>query len=398
MFKTNNQYSILTAVFPNSTTNRVVDSIVHDEGATVLAWKARGTLLREAWWSRWMPPIGPVKTVLQTLVPQSDVDRVATAVIENSKLHKQATGAVFSTPCDHAYLGSEFQTWPARSGSAPDTRSQRWAENLSIIYCIVGHAFSDRVARAAVSAGAHGPVIYFAEGHGLRDRIGWLRITKDPEQEVLMVIADEAQVEGVFDAMAKVGEFHKPGRGLMYRLSIDTGMFNLPSSYAQHRYPANMQQIINAIDHLSGHDHWRDQAVFDVGSEGKGVGLDLLKENAAELQNQVCLTAIIKREQTQGLTDMILDSGARGLNMTYARFIAAEKSCQIARARVSDEYAVMRSIVDKDTAEHICAVVDDSAESNGIRDLCMLVNPILRIATYVPGKKDYRRPTDRVAA
>ncbi len=398
MFKTNKQFSIVTAVLPNSTSKRVVDSVILKSGATALAWKARGTLLREDWWSRWMPPIGPVKTVLQTLVPQQEVSHVATALIERGKLHKQATGAVFSTPCDHAYLGSEFPVWPSRPQLTPDTSSHRWDENLSIIYCIVGHALSDRVARAAVKAGAHGPVIYYSEGRGLRDRIGWLRITKEHEQEVLMVIADESQVEEVFDSMAKAGEFHKPGRGLMYRLNIDKGMFNLPSSYSQQRYTANMQQIINAIDHLAGHNHWRDRTVFDIGGAGKGVGLDLVKENAAVLEDRVCLTAMIKREQMQGLTDMMLDSGAPGLKMTYARFIAAEEDCHLAHARVNDEYTIMRSIVDQETAEHICAVVDESAENHGIRNLCMLVNPVPRIATYVPGKTDHRRPASRVAA
>ncbi|MEM7277772.1 MAG: hypothetical protein AAF385_06560 [Pseudomonadota bacterium] len=398
MFKSNNEYSIVTAILPHAASNTVVDTLIRKDDAAAFSWKARGTLLREDRWSRWVPPVGPLKTVFQMLVPQQEVDALSTAIIETGNLHRQATGAVFSTPCDHAYLGTEFHTWPSSPGTRADTRQHSWSENLSIIYCTVGHAASDRVARAAVNAGAHGPVIYYGEGRGLRDRIGWLRITKEHEQEILMVIAEESQVEEVFNAMAKAGEFHKPGRGLMYRLSIDKGMFNLPSSYSQRGYTANMQQIINAIDHLSGHNHWRDQSVYDVGGAGKGVGLDALKQTCPSLDNKVCLSAIIKRDQSPGLVDLMLDSGAPGLNMTHAKFIAAEKDCLLASARLNTEYSLMRSIVDQSTAEHICATVDESAEDNGIRDLCLLVNSVPRLATYVPGRRDYRLAPETTAA
>ena len=395
MFRDDKAYSIVTAILPNATAGRVIEGTVEPNGGTALAWKARGTLLRDHWLSRWMPPISPVKTVLQMVVPQSQVDGIVAAIMESGRLHQQATGAVFSTPCDHAYVGSEFQSWPESNESVAGKHDV--SESLSVILCSVGQAFSDRVARAAVEAGAHGPVIYFTEGRGLRDRVGWLRIAKEPLQEVQMVVADEAQVDDVFDAMAKAGGFNKPGRGLMYRMNIDKGMFNLPSSFVKHRHEANMQQIIKAIDHLNGHTHWRDQSVFALGDQGRIVGVEGFSAQGSGALDRVALTGIVRREQLERLTDLIIDSGATGLNMTFGRFVG-EAHCEKSGARIHDEHCIVRSIIPPAIAARICAVVDDTAEELGIRDLCMLVNPIQRTATYVPGRVDHRAEDEQAAA
>ena len=387
MFQNEKAYSIVTAILPNATAARVIEGTVEASGGSALAWKARGTLLRDHWLSRWMPPIGPVKTVLQMVVPQSQVDGIVAATMRSGRLHQQAVGAVFSTPCDHAYVGSEFRAWP--DDPRPATGEHAISESLSVIVCSVGQAFSDRVARAAVDAGAHGPIIYFTEGRGLRDRIGWLRITKEQFQEVQIVVADEADADDVFDAMAKAGGFNRPGRGLMYRLNIDKGMFNLPNRFAKHRHDASVQQIIKAIDHLSGHSHWRDQSVFALGDQGRIAGVEGFAATASEPLDRVALTGIVRREQMERLTDLILDAGATGLNMTFGRFVGDEPG-EESGVRIHDEHCIVRSIVPPAIAERVCAVVDATAEDLGVRDLCVLVNPIQRTATYVPGRVENR--------
>ena len=51
-------------------------------------------------------------------------------------------------------------------------------ENLTAIYCVVRNDDTEPVARAAMNTGAHGPIVCYSEGTGLRGRIGWLRITR----------------------------------------------------------------------------------------------------------------------------------------------------------------------------------------------------------------------------
>lgn len=398
MFKKSHQFSVVTTVLPNSGTARVIPKLLATQGSNALTWKARGTLLQDNWWQRWVPPISPAKSMTQMLVPDDEVSRLVSTIVEEGKLHQQATGAVYSTPCDHIYFGSQFQAWPAREGAAISNESHSLTENLSIIYCIVGHNLSDKVSRAAINAGAHGPIVYYSEGRGLRDRLGWLRITKEHEKEVLMVLADESNAEEIFDAMAKAGQLHLPGRGFMYRMAIEKGMFNLPARVSHHHYEANMQQIINAIDHLNGHSHWRDQTVFNVGGEGRGVGIEPLNQPAQTLAEQWSLSAIITREHANALMDVMLDAGAPGLNITYARFNCLSPASQSpahasqTSAQVNDEYGMLRCITAEDNCEAICNTVDEQAEKLGFSDMCMFVNRVAKVATYVPGRVDYREP------
>lgn len=387
-------YSTITAVLPAQVANAVIDAMFERPGANVLLWSARGTLVQDHWRRRWLPSISPSRQMLQMLVPDTQAESVVADVVRAGRLDLQATGAVFSSPCEYTYLGSEFRAWPTDERSSQSVVSQAIKQSLSVIYCIVGHAASERVSRAAMDAGAHGPIVYYSEGRGLRDRLGWLRITKEAEKEVLMVVADEADQEEVFTAMAKAGQLHLPGRGFMYRLPINRGLYNLPSRVSHHHYDANMQQVINAIDHLAGHTHWRDQAVVDLGA-GRGTGLDSLQPGIPALKDQKCISAIVDRDQLQPLMDLLLAAGAPGLNVHHARFAhapAADSSGPgMGVAQVSHEYSQLRCIAGKAISERIVAAVEQQAQAAGLDDLCLLVQDVPRVATYVPGSKDYRR-------
>jgi nitrogen regulatory protein PII len=398
MFSNSQNFSIVTAILPNANTNSVLPAVLEDPGTSALVWKARGTLLHDHWWKRWFPPISPTKTMLQMLVPEADVARLVGMIVDTGRLHQQATGAVFSTPCDAVYLGSDFHVWPGREGAGVVETQHKLTENLSIILGIVGHNNADRVSKAAINAGSHGPIVYYCEGRGLRDRLGWLRITKEHEKEVMMVITEESDADSVFEAMAKAGDLHLPGRGFMYRLKIDRGMFNLPSRVSHHHYDANMQQIINAIDHLSGHNHWRDQSVFNVGGQGRGAGLDVLRPSVTASEDQVCLSAWATRDQCPTVMDMLLDAGAPGLNIAYARFNAAGADAYLAGARINEEYGMLQCVTGASIAQEICSLVERDAEQRGLKDLCLTVRHVPRVATYVPGNKDFRQAANLALA
>ena len=392
MFNSTHEISLITAVLPTPSADTVINTLTTREVTDVLISQARGTVLRDHWWKSWVPPISPSKTMLQIVVPAQDVDRVVGLIIEEGKLDLQASGAVFSTPCESAYVGSNFHSLHTTEALNTRNDSHKLSESLSVIFCSIGHNLSDRIAKAAINAGAHGPIVYYAEGKGLRDRLGWLRITKDSEQEVMMVLADNSDVEEIFTAMAKAGEFHLPGRGFMYRLPIDKGMFNLPSRIANPHYPANTQQIIHAIDHLTGHTHWRDQAVFDVGNQGKGTGLKFLHQNKEALTNQICFSAVVNRDQSQAFMDLMLDAGAPGLNVCYSRFVAmGDDDYELAHANVNQEYATIRSITNQASADKITETIESNAEKNGIQDVCVLAHTVPRIAKYLPGEKEHRK-------
>ena len=86
----NNQasgWSTVTAVLPRRYLAQVTDAVTRNSGTSALVWDARGTLLRESWYSQMLPSISPAKEVLQLLVPDYEVERVVSTVVEEGRLH-----------------------------------------------------------------------------------------------------------------------------------------------------------------------------------------------------------------------------------------------------------------------------------------------------------------------
>lgn len=389
MIKSNHASSVVTAVLPKHAAHDVTAALREQLNTGVLLWDARGTLLQEQWWKRWVPPISPQKVALQLLAPAHEVDSIERTIIQTAKLDKQSTGAVFSSPCAQAYFGEDFDAWQLERLLSEENKVTTLKENLSAIYCIVGHQDSERVSKAAINAGAHGPVVYYSEGRGLRHRLGWLRITKEHEQEVLLVIAEEDEADSIFDAMAQAGSLHLPGRGFMYRVPVSKGMFNLQSRVSHNHHDASMQQVISAIDHIAGHNHWRDGSVIDVGGNGRAVGLGNLSP-VVHLNNQVCLSVICHREDSSALMNMMLDSGAPGLNFNHARFSDLHIDENLGGASISEEYAMLRCVTHHETAEKVCELLGNASEKQDVTDFCAFLVEAPRVATYVPGKTNFR--------
>lgn len=391
MFTSDHNISFVTAVLPSSAAPKTLIALTEDEHVNALVSKARGSLLREHWWKTWVPPISPAKTLVRLLVPEQDLDRVINLIAEHGNLHRQASGAVFSLSASSVHVGSKCELLTPQHERPDNLSRYQLQTNLQAIFCIVSHADSERITKAAIRAGAHGPIVQYTEGHGLRDRLGWLRITKDSEKEVLMILADHGKVDAIFAAMSKAGEFHLPGRGFLYRMPVDKGMFNLPSRSSNNQFDANMQQVINAIDHLTGHTHWRDQSVFqaDVDFTGRVRSDDL--ESADDHTEHCCFTIVVDRDNAHGMMDLLLSAGAPGLNLSYTKLLAEDPSeHHVAHAQVNQEYAVMRCVVNHHLASKISTAIECDAEKQGLDNMCAMTHPVTAVITYVPGNIDHR--------
>ncbi|MEM1143083.1 MAG: hypothetical protein AAF671_05895 [Pseudomonadota bacterium] len=391
-FEIEQALSTVTAILPRTQSHRVIDAIKDESRASALVWDARGTLLHEAWYKQLLPSISPAKAMIQLLVPDNEVDRMLSTIVDAGRLHLQSTGAVFCTPCEDVYLGADFHRWPIDHSKPMIDGSHDLHENLDVIYYIVEPERSDAISRAAIRQGSHGPIVYFGEGKGLRDRLGWLRITKQPLKEVISVIVESADAEAVFSAMAKAGQVHQPGRGFLYRIPVEKGMFNLPSRVSQPHHAANMQQIINAIDRLNGHTHWRDQEVFSVGNEGKGAGMDFLDQHSDKEvpRPQASLQAIVPRNDSERLTEIFLEAGVAGINVSHTRQERSGAETQSLESSASTEYSVLRCVMTEEKAIPAAKQVAEEASMAGLQDVCLFRQPVAQVATYVPGSGEFR--------
>lgn len=382
--------SLVMAILPEKYSQTVIASLIQQPQTSLLTWKARGTLLHDSWYRQMLPAISPAKVVLQLLLPHDQVDTAIDVIVDKGKFHMQGAGAVFSHACLKAWNGRDYHSWPDQGLATSDNYQALhpldFKDNLNVIYCVVEKNQTGIISKAAIDAGAHGPVVQFGEGHGLRDRLGWLRITKQMEKEVLTIVVDDTKADDVFSAMAAAGEMHLPGRGFMFMYPLDKGVYNLPSRASNHAYAANMQQIINAIDNLNGHTHWRDQSAYS--SQSKAA--KQRKLNVDYSTEKMCLSCVIERDYVDDVIDLMLDAGASGIQISYARFAASETACEIAGAKINKEYAVLRSVLDESLIADICDHISHSTVAQDIHDLCMFTHAVPKIACYVPGNVDYR--------
>lgn len=390
MFSQPQPSSIVTVALPPRVMHDIAEEVANDKHTFALLWRARGSLIHEHWTKKWLPPISPGKSILQVVLPKDRANRFVNRVIQSARLDQQAFGAVFSITSDDVFFGADFDRSAWTESGSVQAASNTLEDNLHAIYCVVSPKRSDKICKAAIDAGAHGPIVYLGEGRGLRDRLGWLRITKSHDKEVLMVLCDSDHLTSVFDAMAAAGELHLPGRGFMYECEVEHGMFNLPSRTAPQHHDASLQQIVTAIDKLQGHTHWRDQSVFQIGSQGQAVGVAREDAVAADTSHFRVL-AIVADEQLDGLMDLMLDNGATGLNLSSGRLVTNEPALPGADTHVAHRFSSVSAVTDEHTAQRLASIIESQAKENGVSNLCVCITNVPRIATYTPGRIDYRR-------
>ena len=75
--------------------------------------------------------------------------------------------------------------------------------------------------RSRKNAGAQGATISYAQGTGIRERMGLLGVTIDEQKEVIRIIVSHEQSELVFETMYLAGQMDKPGKGIMFMSKLE---------------------------------------------------------------------------------------------------------------------------------------------------------------------------------
>ena len=166
MFKQTTPSSLVTLILPPPVMRQITAESFLDDFGTALLHRARGSLLQENWLKKWLPPVSPAKSMLQLMVQPGEVDSLVSRIVKQSNLDQQAVGAVFSSDSDQVHFGPEFRRQATNNDASASPTLLR--EKLHAIYCIVSHKQSDRVCKAAIDAGAHGPIVHYSEGRGLK--------------------------------------------------------------------------------------------------------------------------------------------------------------------------------------------------------------------------------------
>lgn len=382
-FRVLHKVSVVAAILPPASARPVIEQLFASGERNAFVTNARGTLIRDQWFQRFLPLISPEKEILRFLVPDSQVDGVIRDIAHAGGLRYPGAGAVYSVPCDDLYHTPDFPIWKgleSEEGIADASIALR--ENLSLLSCIVQPEQTEAVSRAAMQTGAHGPVVFYCEGRGLRDRLGWLRITKKRTKEVVTLIVDNADADAVIEAISLAARLEMPGRGFLYRMPVQKGIVSLASTVGSRRHAADMQQVIGAIDSLMGGADWRRRSVvrLDGGAQAAGLGLGE-DEGAAAPQAQTRLSFIAGQAHTPLLLDAALAAGAAGANVMSARFVEAESRVAMGR-RLNRERNWVQTVMPSERAQSVLQAVMRAAEAEGVTEACFFAQPVSQVVTY----------------
>lgn len=340
--------SVITLCLPRHRTSKVLNTLFAEGLHSAYLSSARGTLIQDKWYQGLLPMLNPELEMVQVLAPDAQVDHILQLIIDKAQLYRSGSGVVYSTPCDDLYALGEFPLWPIDTPENPaEDATLHLRENLTAIHYINQGERTESVCRAAINAGAHGPIVQYSRGFGLRDRLGWLRITNKPTKEVVSVLVDSVEADFIFSAMAEAAQVDRPGRGVMYRMPVQKGMINMDSVYSRARHTATMQQVIRAIDELKGGIDWRDQEVMGTRAPS---GIKHARYNpplASQANALSRLSVITDRINSLQVSRYLLKNGVLGVNMNYLQL---HKALDGKDEKQHRDLAHIRTILDTDQA------------------------------------------------
>ncbi|MDR2478662.1 MAG: hypothetical protein LBD48_05040 [Treponema sp.] len=130
-------------------------------------------------------------------------------------------------------------------------------EDYALICCTVPRGLGDTLASAVLELGVCVPVVFFGTGVGLRDRLGLLRITIPVEKEIIWFLVPRADAELVEKTLIPRARLDVPGHGFLYKTLVHAPVINLQVRMSKRVHAASMEQVIAALDEVSGSSDWR---------------------------------------------------------------------------------------------------------------------------------------------
>ncbi len=100
--------------------------------------------------------------------------------------------------------------------------------DASLITCIVQRGTAEDVIEAAQDAGAQGATVHYAQGYGVRERLGVLGVAIDVEKEVIHIVVSSEQADLVFERMYLAGKLDTPGMGFMFLTPLEKAATYIP--------------------------------------------------------------------------------------------------------------------------------------------------------------------------
>lgn len=374
-------FSVVSLIIPQARLHNCLKQVLSQWPYKVIQFDCRGTMIREHWFQAFLPTMNPECEYLQLLVCDKDLSAFVQFCIEVNDLHLPGSGAIFSTQCSYFSTNSEFNLLIDRSQtqerSLQDTSAISLKNNLYALYALVQSGRTDNAIKAAMQAGSHGPIVYFVEGRGTRDRVSWLKITKKPYEEVVMVLVEDIDRERVKEALVSAGRINTLGGGIVFEISIEHGLVNLPTSISNKSRLASNQQITAAVDQLMGSTDWRDTrsiaTLLDKNQRSK---------EQADTQKSSSLCALIPRKHADEFLDYILSIGIPGANVIYTKLFSGDDDQNAQHLNFHHELVQIRMVLPTEQCAHFRSQLQQFVTLQGYRNVTIYALTVKGVARY----------------
>ncbi|MEZ5567598.1 MAG: hypothetical protein R3E54_04510 [Halioglobus sp.] len=376
---TRHNMSVVHLIVRRHRSRQILENLLADGVPFAMTSNARGTLIRDRWYHNLLPIISPELTQIQLLVPDPAVDSVMERAARHAGLHRSGAGSIHSQPVDDLHVIGDMPLWPLSAAENPaEDASLDLQENLTAIYFISQGERTDAICRAAMRLGSHGPIVQYTEGHGLRDRLGWLRITSKPIKEVVSLLVENVDADQIFEVMAVAGQVEQAARGLIYRMPVSKGFVNIDSVYSETRHAATLPQIIRAIDDLKGNKAWRERDAFTGRTRA---GLTGRAERPTNTQAWSLLSVVVNRDMTRQVSLDLLERGIPGASIDFLQLHPASDDLQ------HRELAHIRCVVETPLAVDLEQGMLEAAHE----PMMVYRQVVSRLVTYTAGESPARK-------
>lgn len=378
-FEVKENYSLVTAILPRRSTERVIDEVMSAGVNHCFTQSARGSVLKDRWYQSFLPSLSPEQEIIRFLAPNEDTGHLMEQIVMVGKLRQYGAGSIFSMECLDVTTAGDFPLWaPGQYTFESVSFDIRFREDLNALIHVLERDTAEGITRAAINAGAAGPTISYIRGFGLRDRLGLLRITKKHDKEQVTVVVDNYDLDAVFQAMAESGHVDQPGRGILCQVPLSKGLVNLASVFQAKKHSASIQQIVRAIDDLHGTTDWRanqllihDPKAAEFAKSSRGSFADLRSFNL-----------LCRRKDVDPLLYAALDLGIPGASVSNLRGIQHDNEATTGGLRLNREFGCVTVMLAPERIPELQKMWQEMISEREMKETCFFSHKIAALRTF----------------
>lgn len=243
---------------------------------------------------------------------------------------------------------------------------------FSAICCIVQRGEANRLARAILEVGFSVPVVTYGKGMGIRDKLGLLRIAIPVDKEVVTFVVDRQDSRQAMNLVIDTARLDHPGRGFIYLYDVRSGIVNTRLHRGEVAHVASIEQIVAAIDGLTGSAGWRRR---EEPSHARP-----RSRRRRILTGLVNCTVVCREGRAAGLVRAAMEVGAGGATLSKLRFggFASAAEAASSHAREMSDLIIPGKLTDTVVGATSGAGIFDEQVYGFIE-----VSPVAMASTYV---------------